>query len=628
MTPSLFAAFAKFGPPSPPISPRVQSPTSPLTHATSASATAVDTDSSAGHAPARLTRTPTLSTTSSEDERAGGQNAQWWAFMSSFPHGSSRYLHSLQSAWSGSRQATGLPKREERREMYEQYKKEYFDTKTAYANVQATAPGERRVKKRKMSRRQTTIGAVVATDPEESAEELAEGDQLHLTVPNPKSHSLPGSRRASHHEIQSPRAESSAGMARSASTEESAPRRLVSPRSHALAALGITPSSSAPIAINQQARQPSYFHGLRASSSQPKTPDRRLSALVPEPSDSAPSIPPSGSRKPHFHIAMPRNVFRVENDAESNMHRDSASDSLASGASFAHPGARYRHSMETDLWRHHQARMAPPLSPWESPSASHQVYVESPLHSPSAERFSSHAIEEKAPRVPPRAYSMSGAPSEEAGKWSQLRKSFVKSTQGTRRERIERFLIFDGRSTAYLRIFSLVCQVVALALAIRLRDLEISTGIIGVIGSSPILTIIYAPITVVHSIIIMWKEAFGRPIGLWGLRSKMTWVCLDLLFIALWSSDVSLVISDYISTPLGCTAASPWWTVVPEAELPYETTHGSTRDQLCDEQAAMIAFTLVVLIMYVLNMVLSLFRIFERIRVIARAYEMQRAGVV
>lgn len=563
--------------------------------------------------------------------------------MSLSPGSSSRYLHSLQSAWSGSRQATGLPKREERRELYEQYKKEYFDTKTAYANAQAASSDvdRRMVKKRKMSRRRTTTGVIVATtDPEESAEELAaEGDPLEdeVTVPNPKAHSLPGSRRASHYEIRSRDIPSSAGMARSASTEDPLPARILSPRSHALAALNITPSHSAPVAIAHHARPSSAFHGLRTSSSQPKTPDQRLSALLPDRADSVPSVPPSGSRKPHFHIVMPRNVFRTDTDTDSQHHhnnnRDSASDSLASGASFAHhPGARYRSSMETDLWRHHQARMAPPLSPWESPSASHQVYVESPLHSPSAEHFPGNhngmMDSEKPPRAPPRAYSMSGGPNEEVGKWSQLRKSFVKTTQGTRRERLEKFLIFDGRSTAYLRIFSLVCQVVALALAIRLRDLEISTGIVGVIGSSPILTIIYAPITIVHSMIIMWKEAFGRPIGLWGLRSKMTWVCLDLLFIALWSSDVSLVISDYISTPLGCTAASPWWTAVPEAELPYETTHGSTRDQLCDEQAAMIAFTLVVLIMYVLNMVLSLFRIFERIRVIARAYEMQRAGVV
>lgn len=56
----------------------------------------------------------------------------------------------------------------------------------------------------------------------------------------------------------------------------------------------------------------------------------------------------------------------------------------------------------------------------------------------------------------------------------------------------------------------------------------------GLVGSSPILTIGYAPPTIIHTMVTTWKEAFGRPIGLWGLRSKMVWVCGDLLFIALW----------------------------------------------------------------------------------------------
>jgi hypothetical protein len=59
-------------------------------------------------------------------------------------------------------------------------------------------------------------------------------------------------------------------------------------------------------------------------------------------------------------------------------------------------------------------------------------------------------------------------------------------------------------------------------------------GTAGIVGSSPLLTIGYASVTIVHQIVALWRESFGRPIGLWGLRSKIVWVCGDLFFIALW----------------------------------------------------------------------------------------------
>jgi hypothetical protein len=78
-------------------------------------------------------------------------------------------------------------------------------------------------------------------------------------------------------------------------------------------------------------------------------------------------------------------------------------------------------------------------------------------------------------------------------------------------------------------------------------------------GSSTTLVIAYSSLTVFHVLTAIYREYFGKPIGLWGLRSKMLWVCLDLCFVALWSSAVSLATNDYIATPLECTTASPWW---------------------------------------------------------------------
>lgn len=39
----------------------------------------------------------------------------------------------------------------------------------------------------------------------------------------------------------------------------------------------------------------------------------------------------------------------------------------------------------------------------------------------------------------------------------------------------------------------------------------------------------------------------------------MLWVCLDLLFVALWSSAMSIATNDYIATPLECTSSQAWW---------------------------------------------------------------------
>jgi len=86
------------------------------------------------------------------------------------------------------------------------------------------------------------------------------------------------------------------------------------------------------------------------------------------------------------------------------------------------------------------------------------------------------------------------------------------------------------------------------------------------------------------------------------------------------SSDLSLAISDYMSTPLLCTKSSPWWSAIPQFELPDTVTQSREKDDVCARQAALIAFVLLTAVMYVANMILSLFRIMERIRVVAKQY--------
>ena len=175
-------------------------------------------------------------------------------------------------------------------------------------------------------------------------------------------------------------------------------------------------------------------------------------------------------------------------------------------------------------------------------------------------------------------------------------------------------------------------------------------------GASTTLLIAFSALTALHVLTAIYREYFGKPIGLWGLRSKMLWVCLDLAFIAFWSSAVSLALNDYISTPLECTSDTPWWrwgladqyaqllqnlqpstnlTVgVTSAEmvshslgivLPIEIINSPLTKQICDKQVGSVFLALITLFLYTGNMVLSLFRIFETVR---RTANVDRAVMV
>ncbi|WVQ71192.1 hypothetical protein IAR50_000717 [Cryptococcus sp. DSM 104548] len=233
------------------------------------------------------------------------------------------------------------------------------------------------------------------------------------------------------------------------------------------------------------------------------------------------------------------------------------------------------------------------------------------------------------------------------------------------RKRWKRVLFLDARVTIWVRLINLVVVVIALGLSIQIRLNLISLRLPGVLGSSTTLIISYATTTILHGLTAIYREYFGRPIGLWGLRSKMLWVCLDLLFVALWSSALSLSINDLIATPLECSADAAWWRnglasdyalLIGEMEadaeaaanatladnssaittalstdllgvtspslittslgitLPTSITASHLARQVCRHQSACIALSLLALLLYGGNMVLSLFRIFETVR--------------
>ncbi|OCF33215.1 hypothetical protein I316_04956 [Kwoniella heveanensis BCC8398] len=218
------------------------------------------------------------------------------------------------------------------------------------------------------------------------------------------------------------------------------------------------------------------------------------------------------------------------------------------------------------------------------------------------------------------------------------------------RRRYRRMLFLDARVTIWLRLVNLAVVVVLLGLAVTIRLELYHLRLAGLIGSSTTMNISYSTLTILHVLTAIYREYFGKPIGLWGLRSKMLWVCLDLLFVGLWSSALTLSTNDLIATPLECTSGNAWWragladeyaelldelkllsgtngtstTSIAEGvthashsltiTLPQMVISSSLAREACRRQAGCIALSLLALLLYGGNMVLSLFRIFETVR--------------
>jgi hypothetical protein len=212
------------------------------------------------------------------------------------------------------------------------------------------------------------------------------------------------------------------------------------------------------------------------------------------------------------------------------------------------------------------------------------------------------------------------------------------------KRRLRRKLFLDARVTIWIRFVNLAVAVCSLGLAVTIRKELFALRLPGLIGPSTTLIIAYSSLTIIHIFIAVYREYFGRPIGLWGLRSKMLWVCLDLLFVALWSSGLTLQINDLIDTPLNCVSQSAWWEEGRSSEyaellndldvlrssdatledlgisatlgliLPDAITGSNLAREACRRQEGGIALALMTLLLYGGNMVLSLFRIFETVR--------------
>ena len=114
----------------------------------------------------------------------------------------------------------------------------------------------------------------------------------------------------------------------------------------------------------------------------------------------------------------------------------------------------------------------------------------------------------------------------------------------TTHERSQSLLLFVQSNPYFpffLRLVNIGLITATMAVAIRLRIHLQSSSSESEVGDSPLVAIIFSPPSIAHAFFQTWLEYFSRPIGLWLTSSKLMFTALELVFICLWSAELSLL---------------------------------------------------------------------------------------
>ncbi|KAG8835601.1 hypothetical protein FRC17_002193 [Serendipita sp. 399] len=187
-----------------------------------------------------------------------------------------------------------------------------------------------------------------------------------------------------------------------------------------------------------------------------------------------------------------------------------------------------------------------------------------------------------------------------------------------RRQTLRRWILFNNSVPLLIRLLNISFTSATLAVAISIRGVEHRHNLVGAVGSSPILAIIFAPLTLIHVMIAIYLEYFGKPLGLWRTSGKLFHTLLEMLFICMWSASLSLTFDNYFTSRLGCAPSwtTKWWNrlpMVPE-DLAQGRYEGGPADTICEEQLALICLVFFGLMLYCGSLIISLFRIFEKVK--------------
>ncbi|KAF8225072.1 hypothetical protein L208DRAFT_1307892 [Tricholoma matsutake] len=190
------------------------------------------------------------------------------------------------------------------------------------------------------------------------------------------------------------------------------------------------------------------------------------------------------------------------------------------------------------------------------------------------------------------------------------------STIRRARKNFRVFILTNTYVPLFFRFINIIFTTAALGIAIRIRRIEMDSNSEGAVGSSPTVVIIFAPLTLVHVMAAIYLEYFGRPLGLWRTSGKLTHTLSEVLFICAWSAALSLCFDNFFTSLVPCASPSSisWYNQLPRPPSPIPNLEGGLGDRLCDDQLALICLVGVGLSVYCINLVISLFRIFEKVK--------------
>ena len=121
---------------------------------------------------------------------------------------------------------------------------------------------------------------------------------------------------------------------------------------------------------------------------------------------------------------------------------------------------------------------------------------------------------------------------------------------------------------------------------------------------------------IITLIVNLQLEYFGRPLGLWRTSAKLAHTLSEVLFICAWSASLSLCFDNFFTSRVPCASLSStsWYNQLPRPDIGLPNLEDLVGDEICDSQLALICLVGVGLIAYCTNLVISLYRIFEKVK--------------
>lgn len=168
-----------------------------------------------------------------------------------------------------------------------------------------------------------------------------------------------------------------------------------------------------------------------------------------------------------------------------------------------------------------------------------------------------------------------------------------------RKHMVRMFLLRNVYVPLLCRVVNVMVMSTTLALGIRLRLKLDENHSEMAVGMSPLLAIVFSPLSIAHALFQIWIEYFSRPIGLWKLSSKLWYTALELIFICLWSAELALTLDNYFTSTIVCiNASSPFYQNA--SAFRTELTHPESKGTLCQLQVALICVVFISVIVYLI----------------------------